>query len=236
MEQNNPHQNQTFMSIRELTISGLLAGITIFLGLTGYGFIPLVVMNATILHIPTIIGTVVAGPKVGILVGFLFGLFSFIQTLRAPSLMMQFALQYSVIADAFICIVPRICIPIVVWLLYKYIPGNAHLRAGISAVGGAITNTVLFLGSFFLLVGAPYAAAKGDLCRSGWSDDHGDRHCKWYPGSSRLRCHRGTDRHGTQKSRMENEIRKQAKSRMHGVCIRLLKWFGFSSRGWATFE
>ena len=74
---------------------------------------------------------------------------------------MQFALQYSVIADAFICIVPRICIPIVVWLLYKYIPGNAHLRAGISAVGGAITNTVLFLGSFFLLVGAPYAAAKG---------------------------------------------------------------------------
>lgn len=123
MEQNNPHQNQTFMSIRELTISGLLAGITIFLGLTGYGFIPLVVMNATILHIPTIIGTVVAGPKVGILVGFLFGLFSFIQTLRAPSLMMQFALQYSVIADAFICIVPRICIPIVVWLLYKYIPG-----------------------------------------------------------------------------------------------------------------
>ena len=170
MEQNNPHQNQTFMSIRELTISGLLAGITIFLGLTGYGFIPLVVMNATILHIPTIIGTVVAGPKVGILVGFLFGLFSFIQTLRAQSLMMQFALQYSVIADAFICIVPRICIPIVhadahfpivVWLLYKYIPGNAHLRAGISAVGGAITNTVLFLGSFFLLVGAPYAAAKG---------------------------------------------------------------------------
>ena len=96
-----------------------------------------------------------------LLVGFLFGLFSFIQTLRAPSLMMQFALQYSVIADAFICIVPRICIPIVVWLLYKYIPGNAHLRAGISAVGGAITNTVLFLGSFFLLVGAPYAAAKG---------------------------------------------------------------------------
>ena len=57
MEQNNPHQNQTFMSIRELTISGLLAGITIFLGLTGYGFVPLVVMNATILHIPTIIGT-----------------------------------------------------------------------------------------------------------------------------------------------------------------------------------
>ena len=48
-------QMNPFMSIRELTVSGLLAGITIFLGLTGYGFIPLIFMNATILHIPTII-------------------------------------------------------------------------------------------------------------------------------------------------------------------------------------
>lgn len=152
---------KAFMSIRELTIAGLLAGITIFLGITGYGFIPLVVMHATILHIPTIIGTIVAGPKVGMVVGFLFGMFSFIQTLRAPSLMMQFALQYSVIADAFICIVPRVCIAIAAWAIYKYIPVNVHLRAGLSAIGGAITNTILFLGSFYFLVGAPYAAAKG---------------------------------------------------------------------------
>ena len=152
---------KAFMSIRELTIAGLLAGITIFLGITGYGFIPLVVMHATILHIPTIIGTVVAGPKVGMVVGFLFGMFSFIQTLRAPSLMMQFALQYSVIADAFICIVPRVCIALAAWAIYKYIPVNIHLRTGLAAVGGAITNTILFLGSFYFLVGAPYAAAKG---------------------------------------------------------------------------
>lgn len=152
---------KAFMSIRELTIAGLLAGITIFLGITGYGFIPLVVMHATILHIPTIIGTIVAGPKVGMVVGFLFGMFSFIQTLRAPSLMMQFALQYSVIADAFICIMPRVCIAIAAWAIYKYIPVNVHLRAGLAAIGGAITNTILFLGSFYFLVGAPYAAAKG---------------------------------------------------------------------------
>lgn len=109
-----PQEYRSFMSVRELTISGLLAGITIFLGITGYGFIPLIVMNATILHIPTIIGTIVAGPKVGVVVGVLFGLFSFLQTLRAPSLLMQFALQYSVLYDAFICIVPRICIALVV--------------------------------------------------------------------------------------------------------------------------
>lgn len=156
-----PQEYRSFMSVRELTISGLLAGITIFLGITGYGFIPLIVMNATILHIPTIIGTIVAGPKVGVVVGVLFGLFSFLQTLRAPSLLMQFALQYSVLYDAFICIVPRICIALVVWALYRRLPCGTALRTGIAAVAGSLTNTILFLGSFFLLVGAPYAAARG---------------------------------------------------------------------------
>lgn len=152
-------QMNPFMSIRELTVSGLLAGITIFLGLTGYGFIPLIFMNATILHIPTIIGSVVAGPRVGIVVGFLFGTFSFIQTLRAPSLLMQFILQYSVVYDAFICIVPRICIALVSYWLYKHIPVRDFTRTAIAAVCGSLTNTVLFLGSIFILVGAPYAEA-----------------------------------------------------------------------------
>lgn len=146
-----------FMTVRELTVSGLLAGITIFLGLTGYGFIPLLFMHATILHIPTIIGSVVAGPKVGMLVGFLFGLFSFIQTLRAPSLLMQFILQYSVLYDAFICIVPRICIGFIAYLVYRYTPAKDFVKVAFAAVLGSLSNTVLFLGSIFLLVGAPYA-------------------------------------------------------------------------------
>lgn len=156
---NQAQPYNAFMSIKELTVSGLLAGITIFLGLTGYGFIPLVVMNATILHIPTIIGTIIAGPRVGIVVGFLFGLFSFIQTLRAPSLLMQFALQYNAFYDAFICIVPRICIALIAWTVYHYFPGKEVMKVGFAAVLGSIFNTILFLGSFFLLVGAPYAAA-----------------------------------------------------------------------------
>ena len=48
--------NRSFMSVRQLSIAGLLVGITIFLGISGYGFIPLFAVNATILHIPTIIG------------------------------------------------------------------------------------------------------------------------------------------------------------------------------------
>ena len=62
---NHVPMQHTFLNIRQLTVSGFLAAITIFLGLTGYGFIPLLFMDATILHIPTIIGSIAAGPRVG---------------------------------------------------------------------------------------------------------------------------------------------------------------------------
>ena len=38
--------NRSFMSVRQLSTAGLLVGITIFLGISGYGFIPLFAVNA----------------------------------------------------------------------------------------------------------------------------------------------------------------------------------------------
>ena len=88
---------RNFMNVRQLTIAGLLSAITVFLGATGYGFIPLLVVDATILHIPTIIAAITGGRRVGMTVGFMFGVFSFVQSLRAPSALMLFAVQTSII-------------------------------------------------------------------------------------------------------------------------------------------
>lgn len=152
---------RTFLNIRQLTVSGFLAAITIFLGLTGYGFIPLLFMDATILHIPTIIGAIAAGPRVGALVGFMFGLFSFIQTLRAPSLLLQFAVQYNIAYDAIVCIVPRILIGIIAYEIYAHLKTKLYIRTAVAAVLTTVLHTILFLGTLFILVGAPYAAMKG---------------------------------------------------------------------------
>ena len=151
-----PGQHQ-FMSVRQLTVAGFLSAITIFLGLTGYGFIPLIIMNATILHIPTIIGSISAGRRVGMIVGFMFGLFSFIRTLQAPSALLMFAVQYSIVADAFICIIPRIMIGVVAYELYKHL----KIRDAVTAVVTTVCHTVMFLGSFTAIVGVPYAEAHG---------------------------------------------------------------------------
>lgn len=153
-----PH---AFLNVRQLTVSGLLAGITIFLGLTGYGFIPLLFMDATILHIPTIIGSIAAGPRVGALVGFMFGLFSFVQSLRAPSLLLQFAVQYNIAYDAVVCIVPRILIGIIAYVIFSRLKTRVFLRAAVAAVVTTVLHTVLFLGTLFVLVGAPYAEMQG---------------------------------------------------------------------------
>lgn len=158
---NHMPMHRSFLNIRQLTVSGFLAGITFFLGLTGYGFIPLFFMDATILHIPTIIGSIAAGPRVGALVGFMFGMFSFIQSLRAPSLLLQFAIQYNIAYDAIVCILPRILIGILAYVIYSRLRGRVFLRAAVAAVLTTVLHTVLFLGTLFVLVGAPYAAMKG---------------------------------------------------------------------------
>lgn len=53
MERTNTKQR---LSVRQITMIGMLSAISIFLGLTGLGFIPIPPVKATIMHIPVIIG------------------------------------------------------------------------------------------------------------------------------------------------------------------------------------
>ena len=65
--------------IRRITTAGVLLAITLLLTLTRIGFIPVPTpaANATISHIPAIIGGILEGPMVGLIVGLGFGFGSF---------------------------------------------------------------------------------------------------------------------------------------------------------------
>ena len=63
----------------ELVLTALFAAIIIIMAFTPLGYIPLVVINATIIHIPVILGALFCGPKKGGFLGFVFGLTSFIK-------------------------------------------------------------------------------------------------------------------------------------------------------------
>ena len=75
------------LNTRQIAVIGMLSSISIVLGLTGYGFIPLPIARATIMHIPVIIGAILEGPVVGMLIGLIFGIFSIFQNIANPSLL-----------------------------------------------------------------------------------------------------------------------------------------------------
>lgn len=97
---------------RKLVIAAMLGAITIVLGLTPLGFIPLGVMNATTMHIPVIIAAILEGPIVGAAVGLIFGVSSMVKAFTMP-LPTSFVFWNPLIA-----VLPRVLIGVVSYYLY----------------------------------------------------------------------------------------------------------------------
>ena len=99
----------------------LFAALIIILAFTPFlGYIPLGFTRATIIHIPVIIGCLLLGPKKGALLGFVFGLTSFINNTINPTVTsFVFSPFYTLgdihggIGSVIICFVPRILVGIV---------------------------------------------------------------------------------------------------------------------------
>lgn len=149
---------KTRLSIRQITMVGMLSSISIFLGLTGLGFIPIPPVKATIMHIPVIIGAIIEGPIVGALVGLVFGLFSMYQAITNP-LPTSFIFFNPIIA-----LLPRILIGIVSYYVYTFFKDKfkkQSISIGISALLATLTNTVGVLGLTYLIYLEKYSATIG---------------------------------------------------------------------------
>lgn len=115
----------------ELVLTSLFTAIIIIMAFTPLGYIPLVVINATIIHIPVILGALFCGPKKGAFLGFVFGFTSFIKNTIMPSSLSAFVfspvLASSVVGTAgifkslFICFVPRILVGVLPYFVYMLI-------------------------------------------------------------------------------------------------------------------
>lgn len=160
----------------DLVITAMFTAIIIAMAFVPYlGYIPLGFMNATIIHIPVIIGAVLLGPKKGAFLGAIFGLTSMINNTFNPNLTsFVFSPFYSVgdmhgnVASLVICFVPRILIGIVAYYVYvgvsKLIKSNKKGNiAALATAGaaGALTNTLLVMNGIYFLFGNSYASAKG---------------------------------------------------------------------------
>ena len=136
------------LSVRQIVIAGILGGIAIFLGYTRLGFIPVpnISGNATIMHVPAILGGALEGPVVGTIVGGIFGIFSFIQA------------EVPFFRDPLVSILPRLFIGVVAWAVFAGLRNfSLDLAAAAAGVLGSLTNTVGVLGMAVLLGYLPLA-------------------------------------------------------------------------------
>ena len=145
---------------RKITITAIMASLTLLLGLTPAGYIPIPPVTMTLMCIPVIIGTILEGLSVGMVLGLVFGVTSLFQAIGFSLVPNPFGMwllgNYPVQAVATIFI-PRLLIPLVVWLVCKAFSGvkTGKVQAtgiGVAAFAGSIANTVFFLGFLYVLM------------------------------------------------------------------------------------
>lgn len=155
----------------------LFIAIILVLAFTPLGMIQLPLIKATILHVPVIIGSVLFGPKKGAVLGFLFGLCSFISNTFTPTAL-SFAFSPLIPAPGtdsgswwalVVCFIPRILVGVLPWFVFQLLrlpfkKENYQLRTiqlVITGAVGAFVNTAFVMGLIFVLFRDAYAALKG---------------------------------------------------------------------------
>ena len=143
------------MDTRKFVTIALLVAVCLLLGLTPIGYIPIPPIEITLLAIPVIIGVMTEGLGAGLVLGFFFGLTSFLQIFIKPTPFSQLLFALSPLKTVILVFVPRMLVPVTAWLVHKAITGESKARrgaaVGIGAFAGSLTNTVLFLGALYLL-------------------------------------------------------------------------------------
>lgn len=159
------------ISTKQIALYGLFVAMVFLLGFTPLGYIYLPLASITTVHIPVIVGSYILGRKGGAVLGFFFGLTSFIKCFTTPDAISAIVLGtstgfglYNLVLVAAVIFFPRILVGFFSASVYglgtkKGI--NDGVAMGISAFVGSMTNTVFFLGGLYLLAFEQTAQAMG---------------------------------------------------------------------------
>ena len=133
---------------RQIVVAGIIGGVALFLGFTRLGLIPVpipLIGNATIMHIPAIVGGVLEGPIVGMLAGAIFGIFSFLQA------------DNPVFLNPVVAIAPRLIIGMVAWVVFVGLKRWSVDLAAAAGLLGSFANSVGVVGLAILFGLLPVA-------------------------------------------------------------------------------
>lgn len=141
--------NNNNLSVKTLTICGMMIAITLVMSYTPIGMIPMGTVSATISHIPTIIVSIIIGPIEGMIVGLAFGLISLFRALTSPQGVLD-----PLFINPLVSVLPRVLIAITTYYTYKgmyYLSKKDSISITIAGAIGSMTNTIGVLGIMYII-------------------------------------------------------------------------------------
>lgn len=149
-------ENVKTLNVRKLVIMGVLSAISIMLSITPLGYIPIGPVQATIMHLPVIIGAILEGPLVGAVIGLVFGVTSLLRAVLNPSVA-SFLFMNPVIS-----VVPRVLMGFLAYYIYMGLfKVSRKTAAPITGFLASMINTVGVLGSIYVLYAERYLEVIG---------------------------------------------------------------------------
>lgn len=158
-----------------MVLTGLfMAIIAVMTFIPNVGYINLIVIKATLLHVPVIVGSIVLGPKKGAVLGATFGITSLIKNTLEPSLLSFAFSPFYQVGDiggngwsVVIALVPRILVGVIPYFVFtgiekllKNIKMRRTIALPLACASGALINTLLVMHLIFFCFREEFAAAQ----------------------------------------------------------------------------
>ncbi len=141
--------------LQKFTRTALLVAVMLVLAFTPLSSIKIGVIEMTPMVIPIAIGTITLGPVVGLILGFVFGLTSFLQCVGFPVLSGFGAALFEInpLYTVILCLVPRMLMGLLPGLIFKATMKNGKPSFWKFTLAGILTplfNTIFFIAAFIL--------------------------------------------------------------------------------------
>ena len=158
-----------------MVMTGLfMAIIAVMTFIPNVGYINLIVIKATLLHVPVIVGSIVLGPKKGAVLGATFGITSLIKNTLEPSLLSFAFSPFYQVGDiggngwsVVIALVPRILVGVIPYFVFtgiekllKNIKMRRTIALPLACASGALINTLLVMHLIFFCFREEFGAAQ----------------------------------------------------------------------------
>lgn len=168
-------KNKSTLTLVQTAMFTALICVLAFVPYVGYIRLPVLAIQATTVHIPVIVGSILLGPKCGGFLGGVFGLTSLINNTVTPGITSFVFSPFIEVGEGLggsplalvICFVPRILVGIVPYYVYTAIQKKAKnpkssrkFSLVLSGIAGSMTNTILVMGMIYAFFGHEWAAAK----------------------------------------------------------------------------